>query len=138
MANNCIDIMLSISDEDRARIDALIKRLAPIETGVYEELDPEIPQEKPQEMPQEAPKAEPQEESQPEPETTTEAPQAEEYDVLAPQFTVADVQQKVVALCAAGKKAEVKAIVSAYAERVSLIPAEKADEVMERLKALEG
>lgn len=131
---NTINIILSISDEDRARLDALIGKLAPVQTEVYEEIDPEIPQK----TPQEAPKAEPQEKSQPEPETATEAAEPENYDVMAPQYTVADVQQKVVALCAAGKKAEVKAIVSAYAERVSLIPAEKADEVMERLTALEG
>lgn len=131
---NTINIILSISDEDRARLDALIEKLAPVKTEVYEEIDPEIPQE----TPQEAPEVEPQEESQPEPETATEAAEPESYDITEPQYTVADVQQKVVALCAAGKKAEVKAIVSAYAERVSLIPAEKADEVMERLTALEG
>lgn len=129
MANN-INIILSISDEDRARIDALIEKLAPVTVNNYTEIAAETPQE--------APKAEPQEESQPEPETAPEVAQPESYDVLAPQFTVADVQQKVVALCADGKKAEVKAIVAAYAERVSLIPAEKADEVMERLNALEG
>lgn len=127
---NNINIILSICDEDRARIDALIEKLAPVTVNNYNEIAPE--------MPQEAPKAEPQEENQSEPEKPTEAAQPESYDVLAPQFTVADVQQKVVALCAAGKKAEVKAIVAAYAERVSLIPAEKADEVMERLNALEG
>lgn len=131
---NTINIVLSISDEDRARLDALIGKRAPIKTEVYEEIDPEIPQE----TPQEAPEAEPQEKSQPEPEKPTEVAKTESYDVLTPQFTLAEVQQKVVALCAAGKKAEVKAIVSAYAERVSLIPAEKADEVMERLNALEG
>ena len=127
---NNINIILSISDEDRARIDALIEKLAPVTVNNYTEIAAETPQK--------APKAEPQEKSQPEPEKPTEAPQPENYDITAPQFTVADVQQKVVALCAAGKKAEVKAVVSAYAERVSLIPAEKADEVMERLNALEG
>lgn len=133
MSNNTINIILSISDEDRARLDALIGKLAPVKVDTYEEIDPEIGAE----TPREAPKAEPQEKSQPEPEKPTEAAEPENYDIMAPQFTVADVQQKVVALCAAGKKAEVKAIVSAYAERVSLIPAEKADEVMERLTALE-
>lgn len=130
MANNNINIILSISDEDRARIDALLNKLTHTKTELFEEIDPEIPQE--------TPKAEPQEKSQPEPKTPTERANPESYDVLAPQHTVADVQQKVVALCASGKKAEVKAIVSAYAERVSLIPAEKTDEVMERLNALEG
>lgn len=134
MSNNIINIVLSISDEDRARIDALIGGLANVKTEVYEEIDPEIPQN----TPQEAPKAEPQEKSQPEPETATEVAEPENYDVLAPQYTQAEVQQKVVALCVAGKKPEVKAIVSAYAPNVSGIPAEKFDEVMERLTALEG
>ena len=136
MNNININLTLSISDEDRARIDALLSKLAPVEmkTETFHEIDPE----KPQNTPQEAPKAEPQEKSQPEPETATEAAEPESYDITTPQYTVADVQQKVVALCANGKKTEVKAIVSAYAERVSLIPAEKADEVMERLNALEG
>ena len=90
-----INIIFSICDEDRARIDALIEKLAPVTVSHYNEIAPE--------MPQEAPKAEPQEESQPEPEKPTEAAQPESYDALAPQFTVADVQQKVVALCAEGK-----------------------------------
>lgn len=136
MNNININLTLSISDEDRARIDALLNKLAPVEmkTETFHEIDPEIPPKKPQE----APKAETKEESQPEPEKPAEVAQPESYDVMAPQYTVAEVQQKVVALCADGKKAEVKAIVSAYAEKVSAIPAEKADEVMERLNALEG
>jgi hypothetical protein len=131
---NTINIILSISDEDRARIDALIGKLAPVQTEVYEEIDPEIPQN----TPQEAPKAEPQEKSQPEPETATEAAEPESYDVLAPQFTVADIRQKVMNLSSSGKRAEAKALVFEYADRITDIPAEKVDEVMERLNALEG
>lgn len=134
MSNNTINIILSISDEDRERIDALIGKLAPVKVDTYEEIDPEIPQEKPQE----APKAEPQEKSQPEPEKPTEAAEPENYDVLAPQFTVADIRQKVMNLSSSGKRAEAKALVFEYADRITDIPAEKVDEVMERLTALEG
>jgi hypothetical protein len=133
MANN-INIILSISDEDRARIDALIGKLAPVTVNNYTEIGAETPQEKPQE----APKAEPQEKSQPEPETATEAAESEKYDVMAPQFTVADVRQKVMNLSSSGKRAEAKALVFEYADRITDIPAEKVDEVMERLTALEG
>lgn len=56
----------------------------------------------------------------------------------APAVTKNDVQQKVVALSAAGKKAEVREIVHAYAERVSGIPEDKLPEVMAKLNALEG
>ena len=58
--------------------------------------------------------------------------------VAEPFHTHEDVQQMVVRLCAAGKKPEVKEIVNAYAERVSAIPADKLDECMDKLKALEG
>ena len=55
-----------------------------------------------------------------------------------PVVKMSDIQQKVVALSAAGKKAEVKAVVTAYAERVTLIPENKLIEVFEKLTALEG
>lgn len=56
----------------------------------------------------------------------------------APAVTRADVQQKVVALSAAGKKAEVRDIIHAYAVKVSGIPEDKLAEVMGKLNALEG
>ena len=107
MATNTINIILSLSDEDRARIDALLSNVASIT-----EVDPEISPVK------ESPKK-----------TTQE---------VTPRFTVADIQKKTVALCAAGKKHEVREIISSYADRVSQVPADKVDEVMERLTALEG
>lgn len=55
-----------------------------------------------------------------------------------PVVTSADIQKKVIALASAGKKEEVKAIVNAYAEKVSLIPADKYAEVYAKLEALEG
>lgn len=56
----------------------------------------------------------------------------------APAATRADVQQKVVALSAAGKKEKVRAVVNAYAAKVSGIPEDKLAEVLEKLNALEG
>ena len=55
-----------------------------------------------------------------------------------PQCKLADIQQKVVALSASGKKAEVREIVKSYAEKVSAIPEDKFGEVMTRLTGLEG
>ena len=43
-----------------------------------------------------------------------------------------------VTLSAANKKAEVRAIVKEYADRVSAIPEDKLSEVWAKLKALEG
>ena len=56
----------------------------------------------------------------------------------APAVTRADVQQKVVALSAAGKKEKVRADVNAYAAKISGIPEDKLAEVLEKLNALEG
>ena len=56
----------------------------------------------------------------------------------APAVTRSDVQQKVVALSAAGKKEKVRAVVNAYAAKVSGIPEDKLAEVLEKLNALEG
>ena len=138
-------VSYDLGEEDRARIDALNANLEKLITlispttldTISTPFPATVPTEAPK-KPQEAPKAEPQEKSQPEPETATEPAKPESYDVLTPQYTVDDVRQKVVSLCAANKKAEVKAIISKYAERVSDIPADKADEVMEHLNALEG
>ena len=60
------------------------------------------------------------------------------FEEPAPTVTVSDVQQKVVALSAAGKKAEVRDIIHAYAVKVSGIPEDKLAEVLEKLNALEG
>lgn len=135
-----IKVNVEFSAEDRALLNTLnanIEKLIGSLNTVDTPFPATVPTEAPK-MPQEAPAPDTQEKSQPEPETATEPAKPESYDVLAPQYSVTDVQQKVIALCAAGKKAEVKAIVSEYAERVSAISADKVDEVMERLNALEG
>lgn len=68
-----------------------------------------------------------------EPEKTEEPAEAP-----APSVTPQDIQRKVVELSAAGKKAEVRAIIMAYAQRVSAIPTDKIMEVWNKLNALEG
>lgn len=69
-----------------------------------------------------------------------ELPKAEPvpFEQEAPQYKLEDIQQKVVALSASGKKAEVREIVKSYAEKVSAIPADKFGEVMAKLIGLEG
>lgn len=56
----------------------------------------------------------------------------------AQTYKLADVQQKVVQLSAKGRKADVRDIVKAYADKVSAIPEAKMSEVMEKLLALEA
>ena len=57
--------------------------------------------------------------------------------VPAVTYKLTDVQQLVVSLSAAGKKDQVREIVKAYAERVTLIPEDKFGEVMDKLHELE-
>lgn len=57
---------------------------------------------------------------------------------LEPVVTFDDVQKKVIALAAAGKKAAMTEVVKSYADRVSLIPEDKLAEVFAKLTALEG
>lgn len=135
-------ITIELCAEDRARLDKILEALMARPdctlcakqvvdyctqvTGVNEygaKVEPEAPAEP--EHPVENPFPEPV--TQKEPEKPT-----------APAVTKSDVQQKVVALSAAGKKAEVREIVHAYAERVSGIPEDKLPEVMAKLNALEG
>ena len=129
------NIIIELCAEDRARIDAVITALEKLQTPTKAK----------------APKVEANEET---PTTTT--PEAEapaEYpigetpfdmpgenapDPVTPVIDRADVQRLVVELSAAGKKAEVKEIVMAYADRVSAIPEDKLAEVFEKLNTLGG
>lgn len=67
-----------------------------------------------------------------------ELPQETPVPFEAPKVDRADIQRKVVELSAAGKKAEVRAIVMAYADKVSGIPEDKLAEVYGLLRELEG
>lgn len=69
---------------------------------------------------------------------TPEPVEAEEAPTPEPAHNKAELQQKVVSLVAAGKKAEVKEIVKQYAPKVSDIPDDKVDEVWALLSKLEG
>lgn len=135
-------ITIELCAEDRARLDhinvnltELIMRVmgnqAPDMGEVLQKAAPELAEKLAAQHPvadpfKELPKAEPVPFEQ-------EAPKQE-----APQYKLEDIQQKVVALSASGKKAEVREIVKSYAEKVSAIPADKFGEVMARLAGLEG
>lgn len=51
---------------------------------------------------------------------------------------LAEIQRKVVELSTAGKKAEAREIITAYAAKISGIPEDKRAEVLDKLNALEG
>lgn len=145
-------ITIELCAEDRARIDAVI---AALENRPNCEGCVKAALEMTERAKAEAPKAETEEETPtttpPEADTPAETPA--EYPIEEPPFDVpgenapepdapkvdrADVQRMVVELSAAGKKAEVKEIVMAYADRVSAIPEDKLAEVFEKLNKLGG
>lgn len=141
-------ITIELCAEDRARLDAILKALTHTHDcnscveQVIRTIDPlmqsSIADTEAAEQPQEPAKEPAQPVTPPEveqpAETTTETPESEQ----TPTVDRSEVQRKVVELSAAGKKAEVKEIVMAYADRVSTIPEDKLAEVFDKLSALEG
>ena len=146
--SNEIKVTASLHEEDRTRIDELIRALHELTggncgphatTGGYK-IAPQTDAAEPvKEIDQPAEKASESEQDAPAP-WAKDAPDLPGVAEEAPaaRYSVEDVQQKVVSLAAAGKKAEVREIVNAYAAKVSDIPADKLDEVMDKLIALEG
>ena len=145
---NEIKIITELCAEDRARLDRLaaaLEKLQPLEP-VNTNIDPELiakaqtlldeahGDQEPVtfEVPVETP-AEP--ESVPE---EAGAPDDEPDVKEVPEHTQAELQQKVISLVSGGKKDEVTKIIRQYALRVSAIPAEKINEVWDKLTALEG
>lgn len=131
---NELRVTVELCAEDRARLDKIIAGLEKdctkcaetvIRYGVGIAQEMAQNEEKPAEVETTPTEPEPQETPQ-------------ETEPSAPSVTKADVQSKVMTLSQAGKKAEVKAIVTEYADRISAIPEDKLAEVMEKLNALEG
>lgn len=129
-------ITIEFSAEDRARLDRIAAALEgakpKCDSCVSTALDA---MKAATAAPMEFTKEEPQPEA-PKPAATPEPPQTATED--KPAVSVADIQRKVVALSGAGKKAEVREIVKAYADKVSGIPEDKLTEVWAQLTALEG
>lgn len=81
------------------------------------------------------PEPQPAQTTQPKPETP--AAPAEEPQEPGKTYSQADLRQLVVKLSAAGKKAQVREIITAYAAKVSDLPEDKYNEVGAKLAALE-
>jgi DNA replication initiation complex subunit (GINS family) len=141
-------IIIELCKEDRDRLDGILAALKerPNCTACVErviEAFNHLATEKAPDAPQttETDTAEPV--TLPEVETPTEAPETADAPVAEPTeerepVKREDVQRKVVELSSAGKKAEVRDIVKAYADKVSAIPEDKLAEVFDKLTALEG
>lgn len=136
-ANRMNTITIELCQEDRARLDAILQALTTRDCGKcvegvarYVSAMSCSPFPAPKEVaPETVNTPEPEEPAQP-------APEPEK----APETVTvnrADVQRKVVELSAAGKKAEARGIVTAYASNVSGIPEDKLPDVWQQLIKLE-
>lgn len=128
-------ITIELSKEDRQRLDEIVAFLGQT-VGLVGELTrtttktvAPTPAEIPATPSTDHPVDEVSPHGQPEPVTEPEAP----------KWTKADLQARVQALAApgTGKREKVREIVKSYAEKVGDIPADKYDEVMDKLTALE-
>lgn len=118
-------ITIALCQEDRARLDKIIEVLGQIGTMAATPV-----------VTHEVQQPEPEGESIPAPEEPSTA--QETVEDPAKVVPLADIQKKVVELSAAGKKAEVRDIITKYAGRVSAIPEEHTAAVWEQLIGLEG
>lgn len=143
-----ITVITQLCQEDRDRLDRIIaalERPAPkcesCVDSVADFVDDRLrqnglePAKELDQVPAEAPQVT--EDTTPE-EKPAEAQETAKAEPEQPSVTHADIQKKVVALSAAGKKAEVRGIVMDYASKVSGIPEDKLAEVWQKLTDLEG
>lgn len=128
-------ITIELCAEDRARLDHINVNLTELIMRVMGNQAPDMGEVLQKAAPELAEKLAAQ---HPVADPFKELPKAEPvpFEQEAPKLE--DIQQKVVALSASGKKAEVREIVKSYAEKVSAIPADKFGEVMAKLIGLEG
>lgn len=134
------NITIELCAEDRARLDRLAEALEKyphkcencaktVAEGVTAFVAKEVS------APSEEPKSEPQEPTKEEP------PATNPDDGPEPSVTLEQIQQKVIELAAGNngaKKAKVREIINAYAQKVSDLPVDKWEEVWAKLTALES
>ena len=132
-------ITIELCQEDRARLDKIIEALEQSRTIAVNSMavTPNVESDEPKSETEEPMEGQVTVEEIVE---TTEQIPAEEAPVEEPikVVSLSDIQKKVVELSAAGKKAEVRDIITKYANRVSAIPAEHTAEVWNQLIGLEN
>lgn len=79
-------------------------------------------------------------EKEEQPATAADACEAKPQEPPAPTVTLEDIRKQVIKLTTAGKKAEIRTVVSEYSANIKVgeIPADKYAEVLDKLKALEA
>lgn len=132
-------ITIEFCAEDRARLDRLAAALENARTPkiiAEETIDTLADYGTPEtatETPQKADEADGVQTTQPE----TETPKTAEKPA-APAVSVEDLRSKYMSLATTPKRDEARAIIKAYAEKISDIAEDKRAEVLEKLTALEG
>ena len=131
-------IIIELCQEDRARLDKIIEALEQSHTIAVNSVSaaPNVESDEPKTETEEPMEGQVTVEEIVETTkqiSTVEAPVEEPIKVVS----LSDIQKKVVELSAAGKKAEVRDIITKYANRVSAIPAEHTAEVWDQLIGLE-
>ena len=129
--DNNINVTTHLADEDRALLVTLGQHLARL-TDLLPRRQARAEARK---TAPEAPKASTPTETPAEPEAPATVEPAQQE---TPTITADDIRQKAIALMQAGKKEEVRAVVTTYAAKIPDIPADKYGEVMDKLNALEG
>lgn len=130
-------ITIELCKEDRQRLDEVIAFLGLLVGEIKSRPVVQAPAETAT-APKSAEIPAPHETAHPVEEVTAPAEPEPVAEPETPAVTLDDIQALVLKLAApdSGKRAEVRAIVKEYAERVSLIPADKFAEVMDKLTAL--
>jgi hypothetical protein len=154
-------ITIELCQEDRARLDKILAALehsSPdckscvqgvttyVAAALGEQPKADEKTAEPTTTPTEAPAESRTEPQTPFVETQEETPFDEPKHFEAPEeppkpvrvVELAEIQRKVVELSTAGKKAEAREIITAYAAKISGIPEDKRAEVLDKLNALEG
>lgn len=128
-------ITIELCQEDRARLDAILAELEKARPDCSKCTEAVTVSMAHQLREIRATYAEPETATTTPPET--DKPAEAENEPQSEPVKLADIQQKVVTLSAAGKKDAVRAIVTKHAARVSDIPEDKRAEVLAQLTALE-
>lgn len=129
---NIIEIKLCA--EDRARLDRLAAALENARTPIL--IEETIAEPEDYKNPEATPEAPQNEDEAPEEQTTQ--PLKETPKTTAPVVSLEDIRGKYMSLAATPKREQARAVIKAYAEKISDIPEDKLAEVLEQLTALEG
>lgn len=137
---NEIRIITELSQEDRYRLDLIIQLLGPSLSPASAQACVSAAQHPVTDAPFDAAPAAADTPQSPAPDTTpapAEKPAESSAEPSAPRCTRTDVQAAVIRLVNAGQKVQARQVIRSYADKVSALPEEVLDEVLQKLRQLE-